>query len=240
MKKLLASTLCLLCLTGCTIPPDALKLPPESLQDRQTQTRRFETVDKLTMLSAATAVLQDLGFNIEETELPLGVLVGSKSRDAVSGSQIAGAIVLAALTGAVMPLDTHQTIRVSMVMRENKTDDQEKVVLPSLSSKEFADIEQSMERSIAKGLNKHYPANVSNTVASQAAGDMAKLLQADIERLIAIHAVKGESIVRVTFQRIIFNDRGQVSLAEQITDPELYQKFYEKLSKAVFLEAHEI
>jgi hypothetical protein len=192
------------------------------------------------MLSAATAVLQDLGFNIEETELPLGVLVGSKSRDAVSGSQIAGAIVLAALTGAVMPLDSHQTIRVAMVMRENKTEEQEKIVLPSLSGKEIAELEQSVHRSIVKGLNKHYPDNVSNKVASQAAGDMAKLLQADLDRLLAIHAVKGESIVRVTFQRIIFNDRGFVSRAEQIKDPELYKKFYEKLSKAVFLEAHEI
>ena len=239
MKKILASTLCLLCLTGCGIPKDALQLSPESLQDRQTQTRRFETVDKLTMLSAATAVLQDLGFNIEETEIPLGVIVGSKNRDAISGKQIAGAFVLAAL-GVAMPIDIHQTIRVSMVMRENKDNEQEKVVLPSLSSKELAELEQSMERSIAKGLNKHYPANVSNKVASQASGDMAKLLQADIERLLAIHAVKGESIVRVTFQRVIFNERGQVSRAEQIKDPELYQKFYEKLSKAVFLEAHEI
>ena len=240
MKKILASTLCMLCLTGCGIPKDALQLSPESLQDRQTQTRRFETVDKVTMLTAATAVLQDLGFNLEETEIPLGVLIGSKNRDATSGAQVAGAIVLAALTGAVMPLDTHQTIRVAMVMRENKTEEQEKIVLHSLSGKEIADLEQSVQRSIVKGLNKHYPENVSNKVASQAAGDMAKLLQADLDRLLAIHAVKGESIVRVTFQRIIFNDRGFVSRAEQIKDPELYQKFYEKLSKAVFLEAHEI
>ncbi|MBQ2761496.1 MAG: hypothetical protein IJE96_06220 [Mailhella sp.] len=240
MKKILASVLCCLCLSGCGIPKDALQLSPESLQDRQTQTRRFETTDKVTMLTAATAVLQDLGFNLEETEIPLGILVGSKNRDATSGGQIAGAIILAALTGVAMPLDSHQTIRVSMVMREKRTEETEKRVLPSLSSKEMLALEQSVERSIGAGLKRHYPAEVSRKVASQAAGDMAKLLQADLKRLLSIHAVKGESIVRVTFQRIIFDTHGRVTRAEQIKDPELYQKFYEKLSQAVFLEAHEI
>lgn len=239
MKKLIASTLCLLCLTGCGIPKDALQLSPESLQDRQTQTRRFETLDKVGMLTAASAVLQDLGFNLEETEIPLGILVGSKNRDATSGSQIAGSIVLAAL-GVYMPVDIHQTIRVSMVIRENRTAETEKRELPTLSDKEISALEQSVERSITKGLNHHYSADVSNKVASQAAEDMTKVLRADLKRLLAIHAVKGESLVRVTFQRVIFNEQGRISRAEQITDPELYQKFYEKLSQAVFLEAHEI
>lgn len=240
MKKLIASTLCLLCLTGCGIPKDALQLSPESLQDRQTQTRRFETLDKVGMLTAASAVLQDLGFNLEETEIPLGILVGSKNRDATSGGQIAGAIVLAALTGVAMPLDSHQTIRVAMVMRENRTEETEKRTLPSLSDKEIAVLEQSVERSIVAALKHHYSTDVSNKVASQAAEDMTKVLQADLKRLLSIHAVKGESIVRVTFQRIIYDTHGNVTRAEQIKDPELYQKFYEKLSQAVFLEAHAI
>lgn len=240
MKKILASALCLLCLSGCGIPKDALQLSPESLQDRQTQTRRFETTDKLTMLTAATAVLQDLGFNLEETEIPLGILVGSKNRDATSGAQVAGALIMAALTGVAMPLDSHQTIRVSMVMRENRTEETEKRVLPSLSSKEILALEQSMVRSISNGLKPHYPAEVTRKVSELAAQDMTKVLQADLKRLLAIHAVKGESIVRVTFQRIIFDTHGNITRAEQIKDPELYQKFYEKLSQAVFLEAHEI
>ena len=240
MKKLLASVLCMLCLSGCGIPKDALQLSPESLQDRQTQTRRFETTDKLTMLTAATAVLQDLGFNLEETEVPLGILIGSKNRDATSGGQIAGAIVLAALTGVAMPLDSHQTIRVSMVMREHQTEETANRVLPSLSEKELSALEHNMEQSIAKGLRQHYSEKVSQKVASQAVGDISKVLKADLARLLSIHAVKGESIVRVTFQRIIFDTHGRVTRAEQIKDPELYQKFYEKLSQAVFLEAHEI
>jgi len=49
-----------------------------------------------------------------------------------------------------------------------------------------------------------------------------------------------DMVVRVTFQRVVWNTNGQVSTAEALTDPKMYTEFFEKLSKAVFLEAHEI
>ena len=69
--------------SGCannTIPPAALQLQKDTLADRQLQTRRFETEDEKALLIAGSGVLQDLGFNLDESETQLGVLVGSKKR----------------------------------------------------------------------------------------------------------------------------------------------------------------
>ncbi len=54
-------------------------------------------------------------------------------------------------------------------------------------------------------------------------------------------AVAGEGIVvRVTFQRLVWDDRGILSRVERLDDPEMYTEFFDKLSKALFLEAQEV
>lgn len=114
-------------LFSCTpkIPKEALQLSKESLKLRQLQTRRFDT-DEKTLLSASAAVLQDLGFNIDESETKLGVIACSKKRDATSAGQIVGAICLAALSGAVMPVDKEQLIRASLVTNPIHIDETDK------------------------------------------------------------------------------------------------------------------
>ena len=174
---MIRKSLCLLAatslaVTGCAqhIPKEALQLRQESMQLRQLQTRSFETTNEKKLLSSGAAVLQDLGFSIDESETPLGVIVGSKDRDAVEAGQVAGAVMMAVLFGVSMPIDKNQKIRASLVTRptDKKTN------------------------------------------------------------------------LRVTFQRVIWNTQGQVSRTESVEDPKIYQEFFEKLSKAVFLEAHEI
>lgn len=230
--------LCAAVLTGCgpDIPRDALQLSPESLRSRQIQTRRFDTTDKAAMLTAATGVLQDLGFSLEEVEVPLGVLVGSKKREATSPTQFAGALILAALGGDSVPVDSHQVIRVSMVMRDSGAAAPRK----SLSEAELKLIRSDVEKSVAAALRKHHSREVSDSVARQAADNAVTRLGQDLDSLLAVQTGSGESVVRVTFQRLIFDTAGGITLAEQINDPAIYREFYEKLSKSVFLEAHEI
>ena len=92
-------------LSSCAqkIPKEALQLSKESLQNRQLQTRRFDTDEKM-LLSASAAVLQDLGFTIDESETKLGVIVCSKIRDATSAGQVVGAVIVALFSGVAQPI----------------------------------------------------------------------------------------------------------------------------------------
>jgi hypothetical protein len=112
---------------GCAsaIPKEALLLSSESLKDRQLQTRRFDC-DEKTLLVASAAVLQDLGFNIDESETDLGCIVCSKTRDATSAGQVVGAVIVAVLTGVVTPVDKEQFIRASLVTSPVYIDDTDK------------------------------------------------------------------------------------------------------------------
>jgi len=49
-----------------------------------------------------------------------------------------------------------------------------------------------------------------------------------------------KTVVRVTFQRIVWNMSNLISRIETVNEPTIYQKFYDSLSKAIFLEAEQI
>lgn len=159
-------------LFGCqsSIPKGALAMSETTLEQRQLQTRRFDTTDESRILTASAGLLQDLGFSIDASESKLGLLVGSKERDATEGGQVAGAVAMALLFGVRTEVDSHQRIRASVVTHPNP----------------------------------------------------------------------GQVAVRVTFQRVVWNSANRISKLELIDDAEIYQEFFEKLSKAVFLEAHQI
>ena len=170
----MCAAVCASALVACqqTVPKEALQLSPDSLERRQTQTRVFETGDEAQILSASAALLQDLGFTLDESEVDLGVLVASKDRDATEAGQVVGAVAMAILFGAYVPVDDHQKIRAALVTR--RLDD------------------------------RHGYA------------------------------------VRLTVQRIVWSTDGKVSKTEPLDDPLMYQEFFDKLSKSVFLEAQEL
>ncbi|RMX01671.1 hypothetical protein EBQ25_03155 [Allofranklinella schreckenbergeri] len=88
----------------------------EQLQQRQLETRRYEGITEDALLSACSNLLQDMGYNLENSESELGVLTASKKRDASDPKEFAVAL-LGALVGVSVPLSVDQTIRVALVTR---------------------------------------------------------------------------------------------------------------------------
>jgi hypothetical protein len=108
-----------LALSACqtTPPPAVLALPPESLADRQMQTRRFDGITEADLLAACAGVLQDLGFNLDESEAPLGVIVASKQRSAREPTKAKLYWLLDLLVDIELETDKEQRIRASLVTR---------------------------------------------------------------------------------------------------------------------------
>ena len=117
LAGMLICTIFLFMACAATIPKEALQLSPESLKDKQIQTRYFETRDEAKILAASAAVLQDLGFTIDESETDLGLVLGTKDRDAQEVGQQVAAAFMAVLLGANVPTDKNQKIRASIVTR---------------------------------------------------------------------------------------------------------------------------
>ena len=198
-KKTIASICAISIFSGCatTIPPEALQMQPDTLANRQIQSRKYDIKTEKELLSASASVLQDMGFNLDESQTSLGVIVASKSRDAKDGGQIAGAIVMGFLFGAAaMSYDKNQKIRASLVTKPAVTNNPIKVDLTTNAGKNIK-FDQQVEASSG-------------------------------------------FVVRVTFQRLVWNQNGILTKIEGINDPAIYTEFYDKLSKSVFLQAQNV
>lgn len=118
MKKLSVLLISFL-MVGCaqTAPKDLFVGTPQLLKQRQVETRRYDGILEMELVIACANVLQDLGFNLENSETKLGVITASKERDASHGGEIAAAVVLSLLSGVAVPFSKDQTIRVALVVR---------------------------------------------------------------------------------------------------------------------------
>ena len=172
LTTLLVLPLFCLSIVACQpgIPKNALVLSPEYLANRQLQTRIFETKDEKLLLSAGAAVLQDSGFQLDETEPRLGVIVASRDRDVLDAREVILSLCMALLC---LPR--------SMAQKQK--------VLASLSTKPIDD-----------------------------------------KRIAA----------RITFQHMVWNTDNQLIKNEGMNDPKIYEEFFAKLSKSIFLVAHEM
>ena len=162
------------------MPRDAFRLSESALATREIQTREYHSMSDKAILSASTAVLQDMGYAIDEIEEPLGVLSASKRADATSGIKTFGSLamdgvkcvfsfMLACNGKNYSKLDDVQDIRLTLISR------------PQLDN-------------------------------------------------------ENDVVVRITIQRIIWDKKGRLSEQQTITDHQVYASFFDKMSKAVFLE----
>lgn len=109
-------------LNACTMSYENFyKLDSQYLERRQLETKFFETNNELKMLDASIQVLQDLGYNISESNTNLGIITGTKDREAGNIGQKVGAIFGAALFGGTPVYDISQTIFVTLVSSKSNT-----------------------------------------------------------------------------------------------------------------------
>jgi hypothetical protein len=113
-------------LHGCASTPPAqfFQLEPEAPAQRAAETRYFETRDMEELLSASAAVLQDLGFHVEESARDLGFLRAAKERSARTSGQLSGRAVVMILSfgSALLPIDLEQRIAATLVARPTGAD----------------------------------------------------------------------------------------------------------------------
>jgi hypothetical protein len=170
-----------------------MQLSSDSLQLRQLQTRRIDGIDEKALLAACVGVLQDLGFNIDESETRLGVIVASKNRSAVDLGDAVGDLVVDSLFEAALDA------MFDALLGDAWDDDDEDIVY---------DVTQKIRASIVTR-----PA-----------------LDSSGQRL------KDAQILRITLQRLVWDSEGKIAHAESIEDPKIYRKFFDRLSKSIFLE----
>jgi hypothetical protein len=94
----------IIALTGCVttpkIPEAALRLPETTIDIRTMQSHSFAAPSETIILAAAVAVLQDMEYNLDSIERPLGVLSASKVSDADSSAEKTGLLLLDILCAA--------------------------------------------------------------------------------------------------------------------------------------------
>jgi hypothetical protein len=137
ISQLLALSPILVILGACeTIPNDAFRLTESSLRMREMQTRVYASADDNSVMSASAAVLQDMGYTIDEVEYVLGVISASKRADATNRIHAVGTKTLDTMICALSLLmacngknyseiDDVQDIRLTLIsMPESESSDE--------------------------------------------------------------------------------------------------------------------
>ena len=194
--------MCFLLAAGCsTVPDQAMELSPDSLKTRQLQTRRIEGIEENALLAASAGVLQDLGFNIDESETRLGIIVASKDRSALDLRDAAEDLLVDSLVEAALD-----------------------AMFSALFGDHFDDDDDEDGEDIVYDVTQKIRISVVTRPALDSSGQPRQDAQ----------------VIRITIQPLVWDSEGKLSHSESIEDPKVYQKFFDRLSKSIFLELQAI
>ena len=146
-RRIVPATAVLALLCGCAtdaVPKDALRLPESTLEVRSAQTRKLEAPSETAILTATVAVLQDMEFNIDRIERPLGVISASKVSDADDSGEKFGLMLLDIFCGAGGGGGCDNSATAKDEQRLVLT----MVVLPSLENSEIFTVRVTLQRII--------------------------------------------------------------------------------------------
>ena len=169
----------LLLVAGCAPTAAQLMAPSQAnggMARREFQTRLYEAQDEGKVLAVCTALLQDMGFQVDEAASGLGVLSASKTRDA-------------------NPLSPEERVAISVVS--------------GAAILSFYGIPLGL---ILSPMADPKPKNIEVGITTRTLGRGAGRVSVDV----------------------VFKEN-----SADVTDPTVYQAFFDQLSKALFLEARE-
>ncbi len=174
-RMLVMAAISVLTASSCALPSKApsLRLAESTLDIRAMQTRTFTARAENEILAATIAALQDMEYNIDQIEAPLGVITASKVSDADSTSEKVGLVLLDLLCGCGMIQRATDRHAITITT----------VVLPSLAG-------------------------------------------------------NGQFVTRITIQQVTFSKQAQILSRGTIDDPLAYQRIFDKLAKALYIEVN--
>ena len=179
--------------------------------------------------------------------------------------QIAAAFLLAvSLTGCVdanqiamklgAPPDSAVELRAIETRRFDTLDDKAMLMasIQTLQDLGFVVSESSLQAGVLSA-SKRRDAEESGQIAGQVVLTIVLALlgsyhdptwdkEQTIRVTLVVSPIEGSKQIetRVSFDRTLTNNKGQDWRAEIINEPKIYQEFYDRLSKSVFLEAHKV
>lgn len=81
---------------------------------------------------------------------------------------------------------------------------------------------------------------LSGSVSTASYGDLDDVQKVRASLVTMPGSKNKDTVIRITFQRVVWNKNKQITRMETLEDPKLYQGFFDRLSKSVFLEEHQI